>query len=169
MNNKLTLHHMVSPLNYIQKIEIQDFMIKASQGDLKSAMHGSQKAIKYAVNLKVDIINISGGGVEPNDQEKSAIESALNSGIRVVAAAGNERSSLDHATYYPAMYDPRIIVVGNGKTEKDRAPSSNWGSVVDYWVDGVNKRGEYGNAMTGTSQSTAIETGKLVKDYVQSR
>jgi subtilisin family serine protease len=127
-------------------------------------------AIRYAVNIKVDFINISGGGVEFSELEKEEIIRALDSDIKIVSAAGNEKCNLDVACkYYPAMYDPRIVVVGNGKAKQSRHPSSNWGTIVDFWIDGTNKKGEYGSAMTGTSQSTAIKTGELVRDYVQSR
>lgn len=128
-------------------------------------------AIKYAINIKVDIINISGGGPGFSAAERTEILRALNNGIKVVTAAGNERCDLDSTMceYYPAMYDPRIVVVGNGINSKSRAPSSNWGRVVDVWIDGNDKVGDYGKKMTGTSQSTAIYTGKLVRRYVQSR
>lgn len=39
----------ISPLSYLQKLEIQDHMIAAASGDMKSAMLGAAKAIKYSV------------------------------------------------------------------------------------------------------------------------
>lgn len=125
-------------------------------------------AIRHAINIKVDFINISGGGIGYTEMEQKMVKRALDRGIIIVAAAGNAKCNLDDkdCEYYPAMHDKRIVVVGNGTTKK-RFPSSNYGSIVDLWVDGDNKKGEYGRAMTGTSQSTAIHTGKLVKKYVQ--
>ena len=128
-------------------------------------------ALRYAINIKVDFINISGGGSGFHEDERKLISSALHRGITIVVAAGNDKCQLGKGSceYFPAMYDRRIIVVGNGRTEKDRAPSSNWGSVVDFWIDGTEKKGEYGKPMSGTSQATAIQTGKLVRKHVQSR
>jgi hypothetical protein len=39
----------LSPLSYLQKMEIQDYMIEASSGDMKAAMKGAALAIKYCV------------------------------------------------------------------------------------------------------------------------
>ena len=39
----------VSPLSYMDKMELQDYMMKAVEGDLKQAMKGAAMAIKYAV------------------------------------------------------------------------------------------------------------------------
>ena len=78
------------------------------------------KAIKYAVNIKVDFINISGGGPSYDIYEATAIKDALNSGIKIVTAAGNDHEDLDkECGYFPACYDPRIIMVGNLYISKD--------------------------------------------------
>jgi len=147
-------------------------------------------AIKYAIDLKVDYINISGGGFQPNDGEKALIIKALNKGIKVVVAAGNGDDNhvavnLDKdCSYFPACYDKRILVVGNLKDtdsnpdfvtwsgEKlSRAPSSNYGSYVKRWEVGTNVEstlpGNRRGRMTGTSQATAIVTGKLLNKALQ--
>lgn len=128
-------------------------------------------AIRHAVAINVDFINISGGGTGFSAAEMVEINRALAKGITVVTVAGNEKCNLNKhkCNFYPAMYDKRIVVVGNGITEGSRAPTSNWGSVVDFWIDGTDKKGEYGKKMTGTSQAAAIQTGKLVRIYVQGR
>ncbi|MHA1675943.1 MAG: S8 family peptidase [Candidatus Njordarchaeales archaeon] len=53
------------------------------------------KAIKYAITLNVDIINYSGGGVNPMFVEREAVKEALDKGIIIVAAAGNEKTKID--------------------------------------------------------------------------
>jgi len=125
-------------------------------------------AIKYAINIKVDVINISAGGGNFNKEEYDAIELALNNHILVVAAAGNEHTNLDaKCDYFPACYDKRVIMVGNLNRFARRAPSSNYGSRVNRWEIGTDclsdmPEGKTG-IMTGTSQATAIATGKLIK------
>jgi subtilisin family serine protease len=127
------------------------------------------EAIAYAIAIKVDYINISGGGVNPFLKEKVLIEKALAHGIKVIAAAGNEKSDLLTHTFYPAMYDDRIIVVGNGTDEEHKAKTSNYGDRVDAWRDG-EKQTAFGITETGTSQSTAIYTGELIKtDYLKAQ
>lgn len=155
-----------------------------------------KKAINYAINIKVDFINISGGGPEADANERAAIERALNKKIKVVVAAGNEHSDLDKScNYFPACYDPRLTVVGNlqitkdhrnlpadliaaawaakleiakkiGSFDTERSPTSNYGIKVTRWEIGTNIKSTLPNGetgyMTGTSQATAIATGKLV-------
>lgn len=155
------------------------------------------RALRYAIDIKVDFINVSGGGPEGIDQEKNLIKEALDKGIKVVAAAGNEKRNLDIiCDYFPACYFPdRIVVVGNLEITKDfrmlssdwkelavkagmghklntyetkRASSSSYGSKVNRWEIGTNVLsalpGGKAGYMTGTSQATAIATGKLVKE-----
>ena len=157
------------------------------------------KSVEYATNIGVNFINISGGGPEFNESEFVAIRRAIGQHIKIVVAAGNERSNLDkECNYYPACYDERIVMVGNlQKIDKDyvvlgsfwrtlttvneststerrdteRSPGSNYGKRVTRWEIGTDvestlpdgKRG----TMTGTSQATAIATGKLVRESLQ--
>lgn len=115
------------------------------------------EALEYAISLKVDIINLSGGGHVPIEEEEAIVKKALNKGITMITAAGNNKINLDKGcNYFPACYDERIIVIGN------KHHSSNFGKVVDFYVDGVNKEG-FGITLTGTSQSTAIYTGRHIK------
>jgi subtilisin family serine protease len=126
-------------------------------------MAASVKALEYANTVNLDVINYSGGGNEPAEDEKFAVMKFLNSGGILIAAAGNDGKSLDNKkiTYYPAMYDPRIKVVGNLLENGKKNPSSNFGSVVKHWEIGTNQEG-YGTKMTGTSQATAVFTGKTI-------
>lgn len=154
------------------------------------------ESFKWAIDQKVDIINYSGGGTEYSKEEYDVVEMALNKGIKVVAAAGNERSNIDKWKYYPAMYDSRIIKVGNLISdrvitttiatleikgiklapkkeiivERDIAPSSNYGDSINAWEigSGVISRlpGKGWGYMTGTSQATAIKSGKIVREML---
>src|SRR5690606_21553140 len=53
------------------------------------------KALRYAVDNNVDIINYSGGGPESSVEELRILKEAEKKGILVIAAAGNERSNID--------------------------------------------------------------------------
>lgn len=122
-------------------------------------------AMKYANNLKLEVINYSGGGPTENQEERNAVVQLLDRGALIIAAAGNEKQYLDGVTnaYFPAMYDRRITIVGNKDFYGNKEPSSNYGPYVTTWENGVNQTA-YGITMTGTSQATAIVTGKRVKD-----
>lgn len=136
------------------------------------AQENTNKALKHAIEQKVDMINYSAGGKKFNQEEHDLIIEALDKGIIVVVAAGNESDELNKdgdKTYYPAMYDERLIVVGNLKQpmSKTRAPSSNYGPVVTSWEVGTNVfsriNGHTYGFLTGTSQAAAIKSGKLVR------
>ena len=131
------------------------------------------KSFKHAIDQNVDMINYSGGGINPDKREKLVIEKALDKDIIIVAAAGNEGLDFKDQTYYPAMYDKRIIVVGNLYTNDEdtveRHPTSNYGDEVDIQVFGTDIKSVNGKKMTGTSQSTAIVTGRLAKYTKQYR
>lgn len=156
----------------------------------------SIKALNYARNLNVDMINYSGGGIDKSEEEESAVKLFLDQGGTFVAAAGNERDDLDEKySYYPAMYDPRIVSVGNAKvlkpdevhsyfSEKHKkkeqlvqlsnsefgvpSESSNYGSKISRWEPGEDVKA-YDIIMTGTSQSTAIATGKILVEKYRKR
>lgn len=136
-------------------------------------------AFKKAIEMNADIINYSGGGIAPSADECATLKEALDKGIVVVAAAGNERSNIEVHKYWPAMCDSRIIAVTARDNFGNRLPTSNWsdtpvfkkgdktnGTTIKLKIEDGNDQlsilpnGQYGY-MTGTSQATAIMTGKL--------
>lgn len=125
------------------------------------------KALKYAVDNNVDVINYSGGGPEASVEELRILKEAERKGILVIAAAGNERSNIDdkkHA-YYPASYGlSNIITVAAHDDALNIISSSNYGkNSVEIAAPGHRIRSSIPNNgagyMTGTSQATAFVTG----------
>jgi len=125
------------------------------------------KALQYAVDHNVDIINYSGGGPEPSAEEQKILKRAEEKGILVIAAAGNEKSNIDlkQNAYYPASYGlSNIITVGAHNEFNQVIASSNWGQKsVDIAAPGYRIKsaipGNGAGIMTGTSQATAFVTG----------
>jgi subtilisin family serine protease len=139
--------------------------------DGKTNLSNMIKSINYAIDLKVDLINISGGGTDPDSKEKTSVQRALNSNIKMIVAAGNNHKDLNDECYYPACYDKRLVVVGNLQdTSPNRAPSSNYGNKVNRWEIGTNVEstlpGKRVGKLTGTSQATAVASGKIVKEML---
>lgn len=169
------IHKYAGKSNYCQVI--LKFYKKDSYNNLTAII----RSLKRAIELNVDIINISGGGLERSDYEKRLIKKALDMGIFVITAAGNEMSDSSAKGYYPANYYNDVIVVGSRYGDKHtrrrsrRLASSNFGKKIDIYEVGFEQKGSYGKEMTGTSQATAITTGKFVKylnhrrKYVQNR
>lgn len=129
------------------------------------------RAFNYAANIHADYINFSGGGPGQSTFEKAAVERYLNHGGHLIAAAGNNHEELKEPhtpdeikdTYYPAMYDERIVVVGNLRKEGGRSKTSNFGNLVTRWEVGENVEA-FGLTYTGTSQATAVATGKIAAE-----
>jgi len=153
------IHMYTQGANYCQVI--LKYYLKNSSG--KVNLRRLKQALQHAIALKVDVINISLGGPTSDDLERTIIKKALDQGIIIVAAAGNENQDIKKFPYYPASYYPKIIVVGNGKSAVFKRPSSNYGTQVDIWEMGVKVKGSYGTPMSGTSQAAAIITGRVVQ------
>lgn len=125
------------------------------------SMDTSTRAIEYANQIGADYINYSAGGYYFMKDEETAVKKFLDRGGEMIAAAGNESKNIDVTPYYPASLDRRIYVVGNVAPTGYRAKSSNYGNTVNAWEMGTNVTMN-GMTMTGTSQSAAIRTGKLL-------
>jgi subtilisin family serine protease len=118
-------------------------------------------AINYATNIGAKYINYSGGGGESSLEERAAVKRFLDKGGRFIAAAGNEKANIDSHPYYPAMDDRRVVKVGSVEKDGSVAKYSNYGKSVTRWEQGTNARA-LGLVMSGTSQATAIATGKII-------
>jgi subtilisin family serine protease len=137
------------------------------QASGQANLNSTIKALKYAVDQNVDIINYSGGGPESSAAEKAILKKAEEKGIIVIAAAGNEKSNIDLKpnAYYPASYGlSNIITVGAHDEYNQVIASSNWGrKSVDIAAPGYRIKsaipGNGAGLMTGTSQATAFVTG----------
>jgi subtilisin family serine protease len=137
---------------------------------------GTINAFKKAVELKVDIINYSAGGNDRDAEECALVKKALDSGITVVAAAGNDGKNLDVIPYYPAMCDTRVIIAENIYDNGKRHPTSNFsrsGKIKTIKRVGVDVKSTVpGNSigiMTGTSQAAAVISGDLAYKISNSR
>lgn len=130
-------------------------------------LNSTIKALRYAVEQNVDIINYSGGGPEPALEELRIMKLAEKKGILVVAAAGNEESNIDikNNAYYPASYGLKNIITVTAHDQSLKLlNSSNYGKQsVDITAPGYRIRSALPNGragyLTGTSQATAFVTG----------
>jgi len=130
-------------------------------------LNSTIEALKYAVDMNVDIINYSGGGPEPALEELRILKLAEKKGILVVAAAGNEESNIDNKknAYYPASYGlTNIITVTAHDQNLNLLSSSNFGKTsVDVSAPGYRIKSSLPNGrsgtLTGTSQATAFVSG----------
>ena len=131
-------------------------------------------ALKKAVELNVDIINYSAGGTERDPEECDVIKKAIDKGIVVVTAAGNEKANINKEPYYPAMCDKRVRAVANVSPSGNYEPSSNFTDLMPNSRFLFKEKGcqvlsllpnNSAGYMSGTSQSAAIRTGKIIDSW----
>jgi thermitase len=125
----------------------------------------STQGLRHLSGKGFDVINYSGGGLDPSDEERAAVKQLVEEGAIFVAAAGNEGSP---NPYYPAayLYDGEISVASTDDKGK-LVPSSGFGAWVDVATLGFKVRsaapgGGY-ESMTGTSQATALISGMVAQ------
>lgn len=92
-------------------------------------------AIYYAVSHGADIISNSWGKSDYSQAMQDAIDYAVSQGVFVVAAAGNEVQY--YFPHYPAAME-HVISVAATDSNDQKAPSSNWGELIDICAPGVD-------------------------------
>ncbi|NLM96379.1 MAG: S8 family serine peptidase [Halanaerobiaceae bacterium] len=112
------------------------------------------EGIYYAIDQGVNIINMSFGSNSDSYYQREAIREAVSKGITVIAAAGNEGSSV----YYPAAYPETIAVSAVGR-KNTKTAYSNYGPEVDIAAPG----GDYGESIISTWGY--YQNGNAVADY----
>ena len=122
------------------------------------------EAIVTAVDMGVDVINLSLGGNRPSRMLENAISYAKNKDVFLVAASGNDGFS---QVSYPAKYHD-VIGVSALNSTGSVATFSNFGEGVDIAAPGVDVIGAYkGNeyaVLNGTSSATAFVSGAILSE-----
>jgi subtilisin family serine protease len=134
--------------------------------------------IIYAVDNGADVINLSFGSYEYSATEEQAISAALDAGIVVVAAVGNDSKNLNQHPMYPAC-DEGVLGVGSINEQANHSSFTNYGSdCADVYAPGssilstlfydpmYSFDSEY-SYMSGTSMATPVVSGiaGLLKSY----
>ncbi|MDN5353231.1 MAG: serine protease [Clostridiales bacterium] len=116
--------------------------------------------IEYAIDLQVDIINLSVGANGMNEAIESALNDAAAHDIAVFVAAGNDGASSDGSSF---TVSPATYTVAATNPVETTTSFSNYGNAVDIAAPGKKvlstiPNGEY-EAWDGTSMATPIVTG----------
>ncbi len=124
-------------------------------GDLSDILAG----MEWAINNKMDVINMSIGAPIDSAAFKDACDRAYQAGIIVVAASGNTHSN---TMEFPAAYDS-VIAVSSTNQDDSFSAFSNYApknelSAPGAAINSTMRGGAYG-VMNGTSQSAAHVSG----------
>ncbi|MBK8457281.1 MAG: S8 family serine peptidase [Phyllobacteriaceae bacterium] len=127
----------------------------------KSTMDAILAAFDWAVSQNARIVNMSFAGPQ-NGLMRSACEAALERGVVLVAAAGNNGPEAKPA--YPGAY-PGVIAVTATSERDTLMPQANRGDYVFVAAPGVDvvapTPGGGADFMTGTSFAAAIASGAI--------
>jgi subtilisin len=142
---------------------------KSGQGTTTTIMAG----IEWAITNKMDILNFSLTTSFDDPALKAMVNKAYESGILLIAAAGNEGKETEigvDTVQYPAKYDSVVAVSSTNELNK-RAPTSSFGSEVEIAAPGEDiystfpltlDSGNYPkgyNQLSGTSMAAPFATG----------
>jgi major intracellular serine protease len=142
------------------------------QGSYGNIARGIEWAIKWrgSQGERVNIINMSLGGPIPNSSLHKRILEAINEGITVVCAAGNEGdgTSSEREISYPAYYS-ETIAVGAVDLQTRIANFSNSNDRIDVVAPGVDTYSTYPGKryvkLSGTSMATPHIAGSAALIY----
>lgn len=125
------------------------------------------QAVDYAVEAKADIISMSLGSQRPDARLHDALKRAVQSGVIVVCAAGNDGGAVD----YPAAF-PETIAVGAVDRSGNVCEFSSRGKEIAVAAPGQDITSTWladGYAtISGTSMAAPFVTGVLAL-YVSSQ
>ena len=110
---------------------LRSFLITGTAG-LSSLLD----AIQWAIDHKLDILNMSWGSSQSSPAMKDALQLAWDSGLILVAAAGNSGREKD-TVGYPAKFDTVIAVSATDEND-EIADWSSRGPSVELAAPGVN-------------------------------
>ena len=150
------------------KLLILKVLDKSGNGNCQ----GLYDAINYAIEQKVDIINMSLGISINVNEIHTMLKKAVDNNICVVCACGNEgdgKAFTDEYSY-PAGYNEAISVgaIDNARVNAVFTNSNKEVDLVAHGVNVVSTHLNYGyRSMSGTSQATPHVTGALalLKEY----
>ncbi len=137
--------------------------LKVLGGDGSGSVAGIADAIRYAADNGAQVINMSLGGPLPSRVLKKACAYAIEKGVTIVAAAGNESRS---KVGYPAAY-PGVIAVAATQFDESTTFYSNSGKDVDIAAPGGNTRVDQNNdgMPDGVLQNTIVIGDPTKSDY----
>ena len=120
------------------------------------------QALEWAIENKINIINMSFGGSEKSKILEDALQMAYDNNILIFAAAGNDGKASNDTILYPAKYK-QVVAVGAIDKNEVRAEFSSVGPDLELVAPGVDiestlSDGLYGNK-SGTSMAAPHATG----------
>lgn len=148
--------------NTLSNVKIKPYKVLNNQGKGPSSLIAL--AVDSAVADGADIINMSLSGPGESQTMTDSVNAAVEKGVQVVAAAGNDKADLSKTYYSPACVESAITVSAVSQ-QNTLATYSNYNNTVDIAAPGDNVKSSYLNntytLMSGTSMATPLVSAGL--------
>lgn len=142
--------HDIIPEAQLLIIKVLD---RYGYGTIDNVTHG----IYYALDKGANIINISIGYEDPDDELKAAIETAESENVPVICAAGNHNT-----IEYPAQYGISVGSIDNKGNVSEFSTNNATLYALGEDIESTYLNDSY-EILTGTSMATAKMTGYIAK------
>ena len=142
--------HDIIPEAQLLIIKVLD---RYGYGTIDNVTHG----IYYALDKGANIINISIGYEDPDDELKAAIEEAESENVPVICAAGNHNT-----IEYPAQYGISVGSIDNKGNVSEFSTNNATLYALGEDIESTYLNDSY-EILTGTSMATAKMTGYIAK------
>ncbi|MDV2684333.1 S8 family serine peptidase [Alkalihalophilus lindianensis] len=145
---------------------VQLYAVKALDQEGNGRLIDTIRGIEWAVDEGVELINLSLGTLQPSTALKTAVDSAYENGVLIVAAAGNKKQNFSEPkpVEFPARYGS-VIAVSAIDSRNRLANFSATGPEIEFTAPGVSIYSTHLNNsyrhMNGTSMATPFVTGIL--------
>lgn len=140
------------------------YVAKAFGKDGKTSYPAIEKSMRWMMERKVDVINMSFSSSASSPQYRSLISEVHNKGISIICAAGNEGEYGENTIGYPANF-PETIAVSAVDINKNIAEFNSRGRAAEISAAGIDIYSTYPGGgyatLSGTSMATPIITGAV--------
>lgn len=140
------------------------YIAKAFGSDGKTSYPAIEKSVKWLIDKKVDVINMSFSSSATSSQYKSLINEVYRNGISIICAAGNEGEFGENTIGYPANFN-ETVAVSAVDINKNIAEFNSKGRAAEISAAGIDIYSTYLNGgyatLSGTSMATPIITGAV--------
>lgn len=132
------------------------YSVKVIKKDGSGSYSDIIEGIEWAIDNKINIINMSFGGSENSTILEDAVKLAYSNNILIFASAGNNGgSSTVDTIQYPAKYS-EVIAVGAVDQNNNRASFSSTGYGIELMAPGVNINSTLNNGTYGLKSGTSM-------------
>jgi len=138
------------------------YSVKVLSANGVGTLEGVVAGIQWAIDQKVDIINMSLTTINDDQALRDITQKAYDAGIVVIAASGNEREKgLYKDVLYPARF-PSVIAVGSVSKLNKLSYFSNYGASQELVAPGEGILSSFTDSKTTSNEDYAISEGTSV-------